>query len=232
MGFYTLEWIKGVFQKFVESEGSFFLEEKEVGFGPQHFFLALVHIYRKQDLPEIFKNLGVSLEELENLFNHQEFDFMYLVDLLRKEFSFWFREVLLHRDFKEENLLRIAWEFLLLEEQLRKQVQIPLLDRLKKLVLEAEEILEKGSSLEGFNQKQFLRLLKFFDAVETLERSLTERLVNRAKEVEQKLNLGFQGLTFSLSDEEKKAYHQKLIQGLIEIGGKSNGPLPKSKVNR
>jgi hypothetical protein len=164
------------------------------------------------------------LEELETLFNRQEFDFMFLVDLLRKEFSFWFRDILLHKDFQSPDLLRIAWEFLMLEEQLRKQIQIPLLDRLKKLILDAEEIIEKGSSSETtFNERQFLRLLRFFNAVETLESSLSARLVERAKEVENKLNLGFKSDISPLSEEEKKVFYQNLMQGLKQIGGSLDG---------
>ncbi|AIH04121.1 MULTISPECIES: hypothetical protein [Thermodesulfobacterium] len=224
MKFYTLEWIKELFKEFVKSENSFFIEEKGVGFEPRFFFWALLHIYKKQSLPEIFKALKVDLEELETLFNRQEFDFMFLVDLLRKEFSFWFRDILLHKDFQSPDLLRIAWEFLMLEEQLRKQIQIPLLDRLKKLILDAEEIIEKGSSSETtFNERQFLRLLRFFNAVETLESSLSARLVERAKEVENKLNLGFKSDISPLSEEEKKVFYQNLMQGLKQIGGSLDG---------
>lgn len=224
MKFYTLEWIKELFKEFVKSENSFFIEEKGVGFEPRFFFWALLHIYKKQSLPEIFKALKVDLEELETLFNRQEFDFMFLVDLLRKEFSFWFRDILLHKDFQSPDLLRIAWEFLMLEEQLRKQIQIPLLDRLKKLILDAEEIIEKGSSSETtFNERQFLRLLRFFNAVETLESSLSARLVERAKEVESKLNLGFKSDISPLSEEEKKVFYQNLMQGLKQIGGSLDG---------
>ncbi|WP_022855707.1 hypothetical protein [Thermodesulfobacterium thermophilum] len=224
MKFYTLEWIKELFKEFLNSENSFFIEEKGVGFEPKFFFWALLHIYKKQNLPEIFKALKVDLEELEALFNRQEFDFMFLVDLLRKEFSFWFREVLLHKDFQSPDLLRVAWEFLMLEEQLRKQIQIPLLDRLKKLILDAEEIIEKGSFSETtFNERQFLRLLRFFNAVETLESSLSARLVERAKEVENKLNLGFKSDIPPLSEEEKKVFYQNLMQGLKQIGGSLDG---------
>ncbi|WP_028840886.1 hypothetical protein [Thermodesulfobacterium hveragerdense] len=224
MKFYTLEWIRELFKEFLNSENSFFIEEKGVGFEPKFFFWALLHIYKKQNLPEIFKALKVDLEELESLFNRQEFDFMFLVDLLRKEFSFWFRDVLLHKDFQSSDLLRVAWEFLMLEEQLRKQIQIPLLDRLKKLILDAEEIIEKSSFSETtFNERQFLRLLRFFNAVETLESSLSARLVERAKEVENKLNLGFKSDIPLLSEEEKKVFYQNLMQGLKQIGGCLDG---------
>ena len=67
---------------------------------------------------------------------------MYLVDLLRKEFAAWFRDIILHKDFKSRSLVSISCEFLMLEEQLRKQIQIPLLDKLKKLIMDLEEIEE------------------------------------------------------------------------------------------
>jgi len=75
----------------------------------------------------------------------------------------------------------------MLEEQLRKQIQIPLLDKLKKLIMDLEEIEETKKGLENFNEKQFTRLFNFFNTVETLEKSRSYELVERAKNIAQKV---------------------------------------------
>jgi len=50
-----------------------------------------------------------TVEWIKEIFkSYQEFDFMYLVDLLRKEFSYWFKENLLFKDFSEKNYFILA----------------------------------------------------------------------------------------------------------------------------
>ncbi|AEH22720.1 hypothetical protein TOPB45_0618 [Thermodesulfobacterium geofontis OPF15] len=186
MKFYTLEWINEVFKRYKDEEGAFFIEDKEVGFKPQHFLWALLHIYSKKEIPFIGDTLNI--KDLEFLLQHQEFDFMYLVDLLRKEFALWFRENILNRDFSEESYFILAQEFLLLEEQLRKQIQIPLLDKMKKLILDLEEIVEEKKPIEEFEKKKnkFFRLIKFFSIVEKIETTKCSELVERAKNIVEK----------------------------------------------
>lgn len=189
MRFYTVEWIKEIWHTYLKKgeDEIYFVEEKGVGFDPKPFFLALIHIYSRKEIPSFLKILQVEEVELIEIKSRQGFDFMYLVDLLRKEFAAWFRELILHKDFKSQSLISISCEFLMLEEQLRKQIQIPLLDRLKKLTIDLEEIEETKKGLESFNEKQFLRLFSFFNTVENLERSLSYELVERAKTIAKKV---------------------------------------------
>ncbi|MCD6489689.1 MAG: hypothetical protein J7K20_03055 [Thermodesulfobacterium sp.] len=188
MKFYTVEWIIEILKKYQSEETSFFIEDKEVSFKPKHFLWALLHIYSKKELPFLGENLDI--KDLESVLEHQEFDFMYLVDLLRKKFSYWFKENILHRDFSKESYFTLAQEFLLLEEQLRKQIQIPLLDQMKKLILDLEEIVEKKKPLNSFDKRKFARLLKFFNLVEKIEKSKCSRLVEKAKDVVEKAYKG------------------------------------------
>lgn len=185
MRFYTVEWIKEIWRTYLKrGEGEiYFIEEKGIGFAPKPFFLALLHIYSRKEIPSFLRILQVEETELLEIKSRQGFDFMYLVDLLRKEFAAWFRELILYKDFKSLSLFFLSCEFLMLEEQLRKQIQIPLLDKLKKLTIDLEEIEETKKGLENFNEKQFVRLFGFFKTVENLERSLSYELVERAKNV-------------------------------------------------
>jgi len=102
MTLYTVEWIKEIWQTYLNKteEEIYFIEEKGIGFDPKPFFLALIHIYHKKEIPSFLRILQVEEDELTQIKNRQEFDFMYLVDLLRKEFATWFRDIILHKDFK------------------------------------------------------------------------------------------------------------------------------------
>uniref|UniRef100_A0A7V5XGF9 Uncharacterized protein n=1 Tax=Thermodesulfobacterium geofontis TaxID=1295609 RepID=A0A7V5XGF9_9BACT len=199
MKFYTLEWINEVFKRYQNEEDSFFIEDKEVGFKPKHFLWALLHIYSKKEIPFIGDTLNT--KDLEFILQHQEFDFMYLVDLLRKEFALWFRENILNRDFSEENYFILAQEFLLLEEQLRKQIQIPLLDKMKKLIHDLEEIVEEKKPIKEFEKKKnkFFRLIKFFSIVEKIETTKCSELVERAKNVAERAYKSFETFEFFTS---------------------------------
>ncbi len=185
MKFYSLEWISEVLKEY-KKDTPFFVEEKEVVFSEGHFIFALLHLFKKGlfSEKELSRLTGLSLNELEK--QKSEFDFMYLVDALRKEFALWIRELILARDFSPAEYGVLAGEFHLFEEQLRKQIQIPLLDKLKKLVLDLEEALEKKEELKPDAKKRFKRLLLFFSAVESIEKSRCERLVNRAKKLYEK----------------------------------------------
>jgi len=220
--FYTVEWIKGVLDSYKKGDEAFYIEDKGVNFEPKYFLLAVLHIYHKNMFP-FFEDI-INLEDLVYIKKHQEFDFMYLVDLLRKEFAYWFKENLLFRDFSEENYLILAQEFLLLEEQVRKQIQIPLLDQIKKLTIDLEEIVEENKDLNNFDEKKFLRLFKFFSIVEKLEKSLCSKLIERAKEVakkaykenyEKKFNFS-QSNSFSLKEDLKKVLKEKLKEEVIQ----------------
>ncbi|PMP66286.1 MAG: hypothetical protein C0190_05730 [Thermodesulfobacterium geofontis] len=211
MNFYTLEWINEVFKRYQEEKSAFFIEDKKVGFQPKYFLWALLHIYSKKELPFLSESLDI--KDLEFVLQHQGFDFMYLVDLLRKEFAYWFRESIICRDFSEESYFTLAQEFLLLEEQLRKQIQIPLLDQMKKLILDLEEIVEENKSLENFDKTKFFRLIKFFNTVEKLEKTKCSELVDRAKNITEKAYKSLKEFEFPLPPisqlEFKKALKEK-----------------------
>ncbi len=186
MKFYSLEWISEVLKEY-KRETPFFVEEKEVAFSEGHFIFALLHLFKKGFFSEkeLSRLTGLSKKELEK--QKAEFDFMYLVDVLRKEFAFWIRELILSRDFSPVEYGVLAGEFHLFEEQLRKQIQIPLLDKLKKLVLDVEETLEKKEEVKPEVSKPFKRLVLFFSAVEGLKSSKCEKLVKRAVELYKKV---------------------------------------------
>ncbi len=185
MRYYTIEWIFSVL-KVYQTKKIFYIENKQVSFKPKFFLLALLHLYQKKHFPleELSEFLSIDKEEI--ISHRSMFDFMYLVDLLRKEFASWFKEMVLSRDFSEQAYETLAREFLLLEEQLRKQIQIPLLNNIKNLNYELEDKIETGKSLSKDDENMFFRILKFFDWVENFQESLCSRLVNRAKELVEK----------------------------------------------
>lgn len=185
MKYYTLEWIFSVF-KVYQTKKNFYIEKKQVSFKPKLFLLALLHLYQRKhfSLEDLSEFLSIKKEDI--LSQRSSFDFMHLVDLLRKEFASWFRDLLISRDFSEEIYETLAREFLLLEEQLRKQIQIPLLNQIKNLSYELEDQIKNGKLLSEDHEKVFFRILKFFDRVENFQESLCSRLVNRAKELVEK----------------------------------------------
>lgn len=219
MKFYTLQWIKEIFTKYQLEEGMF-IEEKEIAFEPKYFIWALLHIYQKKDIPFLGESLNI--KDLEFILVHQGFDFMYLVDLLRKEFAYWFKENLLYRDYSNETYFILASEFLLLEEQLKKQIQIPLLDQMKKLILDLEERVEEKKSLENFDKKRFFRLVKFFSVVEKLEKTKCSELVDRAKNITERAYHSLEELEFplpSISKNEVKITLKDELNKLFHLPG-------------
>jgi hypothetical protein len=211
--FYTLEWIKKLARDYSEREEKFFVEDKEVGFSSVHFLYALLHIYHRGLLPEFLSEKRY--QELIKIRTELEFDFMYLVDILRKEFSYWFKESLLYRDFSPQAYDKLACEFFLLEEQVKKQIQIPLLDQIKKFCINIEEKLEKKEKVELDKEERTLRLLKFFTRVEKLSASLCSRLVDRAKDLVKKASedkITFENEIPQISIEEVKKELKECIE--------------------
>lgn len=185
MKYYTIEWIFSVLEIY-KTKKVFYIENKQVSFQPKFFLLALLHLYQKKHFPleELAEILSINKEDI--LYHRGNFDFMYLVDLLRKEFASWFKDIILSRDFSLETYETLAREFLLLEEQLRKQIQIPLLNNIKNLNYELEDKLEIGKVLSKDDESVFFRILKFFDWVENFKESLCSRLINHSKELVEK----------------------------------------------
>ncbi len=196
--FYSLFWIRH-FLKFYTKQGSLFLGDKEIKFSPHEFLLSLFYIYKESLV------LGAS-SEIESLARRlkkkQEFDFMELVDLLRKDFAKWFQDLLLGKPLDFSFLRKLSFEFLMLEEQMQKQIQIPLLDKLKKFLVSQGEILEeenvenysenKDTKREEVSEDKAFKIFLFFKIVEGLSPSKREKLIKRAEKFfEKKKNSDF-----------------------------------------
>jgi len=155
---YTLNWLEKIlkaYERDYEAEEVIIVGDKQINFKPLIFAIALLHIFQR---PLLYK-----LEPIEELLGslRERFDFMHLVDLLRKEFSFWFREMVLHRDFSNAKYDQLSHEFHLLEEIVQKQVQIPLLDELKKLCMTFEEAVEEKKEVSEEIGRGLFGLLTF-----------------------------------------------------------------------
>ena len=176
MKLYTINWIVALLEQYQKGGEKFFVDGKEVRFKKEEFFFALLHIYSRK----LLEKWGDVIEygKIEELKKRLGFDFMYLVDLMRKELATWFKELVVYRNFSEEQYLNLAKEFLSLEEQVRKQIQIPLLDEVKKVAnkLEQNEDLELSSG----EKNRFFRILNLFVLIESLEKTLSSKLVDRA----------------------------------------------------
>jgi len=182
---YTLRWLEKILKDYEREYGEeeiIIFADKKVNFKPLFFAMALLHIFQR--------SLLYRFQPIEEMLNslRERFDFMHLVDLLRKEFSFWFREMILHRDFSQRTYDQLAQEFLLLEEIVQKQIQIPLLDELKKLCQSFEEAFEEKKDLSNEEKKRFNRLVNFFVRTEALRPSRCSELIDRAEKACKKLD--------------------------------------------
>ncbi len=178
MELYTLSWLEKIlkdYERDYEADEIIILGDKRVNFKPLIFGIALLHIFQR---PLLYK-----LEPLEELIASlkERFDFMHLVDLLRKEFSYWFREMVLHRDFSNSRYDQLSYEFHLLEEIVQKQIQIPLLDELKRLCLTFEEAFEEKKEVSETEKRRFVRLVNFFVRTEAIRPSKSSELIERAE---------------------------------------------------
>jgi hypothetical protein len=127
------------------------------------------------------------LTEEEKAFCEKGFDSLYAQDLFSLEFSKWYQEMLLGRTYEPSQYQTLAYDFLCLKEQLRKQIQIPLLDKIKRLCFSLEELLEKGEKPEEDSIKRLERLYSFFRWVEAFKPSPSKDFVKRGEEVLKKL---------------------------------------------
>jgi len=195
---YTLSWLENIlkaYERDYEAEEVIIVGDKQINFKPLIFAIALLHIFQR---PLLYK-----LEPIEELLDslRERFDFMHLVDLLRKEFSFWFREMVLHRDFSHAKYDQLSHEFHLLEEIVQKQVQIPLLDELKKLCMTFEEAVEEKKEVSEADRKRFVRLVNFFVRTEAIKPSKSSELIERAEKAGTNLDPSFAPL-FSQKPED------------------------------
>ncbi len=223
MKFYTTVWIREVLDFYQNSEKSFFIEGKEVKFSSEEFFFALVHIYSRDVLERLQSVRGNLVKEIKE---KKGFDFMYLVDMLRKEFASWFRDLILSKNFSEEERSFLAKEFLLLEHQVREQIQIPILDELKKGLIQLEANLKENPSevLKGVSLKKLERIYRFFNKVEGIEESLCSRLI---KEFEDFIKKHISVLGLDENSEKVEFEKERIVKLLDEELSKSSRLLLK-----
>ncbi len=234
---YTTYWVQTTFrqyEKMLSSKGQALVEEKGVAFTPPIFALALFHIYQRAFLEDLLKQSKI-LGKIYSERPFTEFAFMELVDLLRKDFVSWFRELVLHRDFTLPEYENLAKEFLFLEEIVQKQIQIPLLDHFKRLLIGLEEAIKTQKSLSEADWQKFIRLASFFFLKEFYQPSRSLELLNRGKEAIQQYPQYEPNLKIIFSPEPKereeiiKNFKALLYQKLkslveyIEHGSSSEG---------
>ncbi len=218
MELYTLNWLERIlkaYERDYEAEEVIVVGDKQINFKPLIFAIALLHIFQR---PLLYK-----LEPIEELLDslRERFDFMHLVDLLRKEFSFWFREMVLHRDFSNAKYDQLSHEFHLLEEIVQKQVQIPLLDELKKLCMTFEEAVEEKKEVSEGDRKRFVRLVNFFVRTEAIKPSKSSELIERAEKAGTNLDPSFATL-FSQKPEDLR---EKMLESFNRFVNERVGSL-------
>lgn len=213
--FFTAGWIEEALERYRTRSPQDTIMGKRVVFSERHYLAALLHIYTGTFTLETLARLaGLSLEEL--LRQRAQVDFMTLVDYLRTCFAEWFREHLLMRDFALPEYGLLALEYLHLEEQVRAQIRIPLLNQLKYLCEELEDKLAGGKTLAPYDERQLRRLLLFFLSVEALRPSLCSRLVNRTREAAER---AYPGEFSRLELPAKEGFAESLCHYLEEALG-------------
>ncbi|QJA06912.1 hypothetical protein FVE67_08980 [Thermosulfurimonas marina] len=213
--FFTAGWIEEALERYRRRSLQDTIMGKKIAFSDRHYLAALLHIYTGTFRLESLACLaGLSLEEL--LHQRSQVDFMSLVDYLRTRFAEWFREHLLMRDFTLPEYGLLALEYLHLEEQVRAQIRIPLLNQLKHLCEELEDKLAGGKTLAPYDERQLRRLLFFFLSAEALKPSLCGRLVNRTREAAER---AYPGEFSRLELPEKEGFAESLYRYLEESLG-------------
>lgn len=178
--FLTLQWIDKVFQLYQE-KGLLILKNKSIQFTPKLFLATLLQIYIIPLWEKVALNFFPEFSEEEEELMEKSFSYLLAQDLLSIEFSQWYRENLLGREYSFYGYLELALEFLKIKEQIKQQIQIPLLDELKKLCMDVEENLEGGNKISERQKKRLQRLYTFFKIIEKFSPSLTFSLVERAE---------------------------------------------------
>lgn len=188
--FLSLYWIKNLYQIYYK-RGFLKLQEKDLQFTPKLFLATLLQIYKFSIWEKIanlyFENLTSGEKELVE----KGFSYLLAQDLLSLEFAPWFRDNLLGRDFTFKGYVEVAYEFIQLKEQVSKQVQIPLLDQLKKLCIDVEEALEECKDISEITIKKLSRIYIFFKVVAKIISSFRLDLLERAESLILKLNRPF-----------------------------------------
>lgn len=195
--------MRNILQIYRRQKG-FLIEDKIISLENELYLkLALLFLIRTDEEERVKKELFSSEDPLATMARPHEF--YHVVDSLRKEFAQWFRELLLYRDFSQLDYAFLALEFIMLDEQVRKQIQIPLLKKMKDLVWDGREALEKEEPTRG--KEQLNRLVMFFQGVALLEGKKSEILE------EAEAFLGKESLSISPLphvEEFKRVYYQEL----------------------
>lgn len=211
--FLTIKWLDKIFNLFLRQRG-FFIRDKEIQFTPKLFLATLLRMYELSLWEKILERYFQELTPEEKSLCEKGFDYLYAQDLFSLEFSSWYQEMLLGRDYKGETYKALAYEFLTLKEQIREQIQIPLLDRVKKLALDLEELLEKGKSPEEEKLHKLIRLYTFFYWVKTFKPSKIEELVGRAEVLLKQLSIPLEETTQDNYSEIKPLLENKFMEEL------------------
>ncbi|MGC9017227.1 MAG: hypothetical protein ACP5JQ_03490 [Caldimicrobium sp.] len=180
--FLTIKWMEKIFRLFLEKE-RFFIKDKEILFTPKLFLATLLRMYKTSLWEKILKEYFQELKPEEKELCERGFDYLYAQDLFSLEFSKWYQEMLLGRSYTEREYFYLAYEFLNLKEQLRKQIQIPLLDRIKKLCIHLEESLETKQNPLEEDLKKLKKLYSFFSWVLVLEPTKISEIVERGEKL-------------------------------------------------
>jgi len=135
---------------------------------------ALMHIYfGTLTLEDIAEKAGLSLDKLYSL--RREPRFMFLVDILKKEYSKKFREDLLLNDYPPEGYDILAADFTMLDEMVQMQIKVPLFAQLRDLSMSLKSQKASGLNINTYELTLFKRLFTFFSFVEKYAVSLTSK---------------------------------------------------------
>jgi hypothetical protein len=165
------------------------LSKKAAEFGkviPSYQIAALMHIYfGTLALKEIAEKAGLSLDKLYSL--RREPLFMFLVDLLKKEYSKEFREDLLLSDYLPDEYDILSADFTMLDEMVQMQIKAPLFAQLRDLSMSLKSQMTSGLSISTHELTLFKRLFTFFSFVEKYAGSLTSKSLQDVRQIAEKI---------------------------------------------
>jgi hypothetical protein len=169
--------------------GEKWLQKKSAEFGnafSSYQVAALMHIYLGTlSLKDISEKAGLSLDRLYSL--RTEPGFMYLVDVLKKEFSKEFREDILTGDYSHDEYASLASDFTMLDEMVQMQIKVPLFAQLRELSLGIKTRTAYSLDIETRERMLFKRLFTLFIFVEKYARSLTSRSLPDIRQIAEEI---------------------------------------------
>lgn len=185
--FLTLLWIEKIYNLYRERE-ALLISDKSIVFSAPMFLATLLQIYRDPLGDKILNEYFSMLSQKEKELVKKGFSHLLAQDLLSIEFTKWFRDNLIKRDYEDREYFSLVYQFLQLKEQLRKQVQIPLLDDLKKLCVEMEAALEENREVSEAQKKRLRRIYNFFKRVNLITPTKISDLLERVESLWVKMN--------------------------------------------